>query len=96
MASRIAIKKGKTNLSIDDFMECIYTIRHKDIKRDNSDDENYVRNLIENGIELKIVGIVRPEKNSVADSISTVIGYTSALTRYVINQINQRRKNGKI
>ena len=39
MASRIAIKHNKTCLSIDDFMECIYTIRHKDIKRDNSDDE---------------------------------------------------------
>ena len=38
MASRIAIRKGNTSLSIDDFMECIYTIRHKDIKRDNSDD----------------------------------------------------------
>ena len=39
MASRIAIKNNKTCVSIDDFMECIYTIRHKDIKRDNSDDE---------------------------------------------------------
>ena len=41
MTSRIAIRKGKTNLSIDDFMECIYTIRHKDIKRDNSEDEKH-------------------------------------------------------
>ena len=41
MTSRIAIRKGLSTLTIDDFMECIYTIRHKDIKRDNSDDEKY-------------------------------------------------------
>ena len=41
MASRIAIRKGESHLSLDDFMECIYTIRHKDIKRDNSEDEKY-------------------------------------------------------
>ena len=39
MASRIAVKRLKSVLTIDDFMECIYTIRHKDIKRDNDEDE---------------------------------------------------------
>lgn len=41
MTSRIAIHMNKHTLSISDFIESIYTIRHKDIKRENSDDEKY-------------------------------------------------------
>ena len=38
---RSAIQKNKSDLSIDDFIEPIYTIRHKDIKRENDDSEKY-------------------------------------------------------
>ena len=41
MTARLAVKHNKTILSIDDFLECVYTIRHKDIKRDNKDEEKY-------------------------------------------------------
>ncbi len=42
--------------------------------------------LIENGLELKVVGLVRPKENTSSTSIKGVIGYTSALTKYVIQQ----------
>ena len=40
----------------------------------------------ENGIELKIAGIVRPKKGVAATSITGAIGYTKALTDYILEQ----------
>ena len=39
MTARVAINSNKSQLNIDDFLESIYTIRFKDIKRGNSDNE---------------------------------------------------------
>jgi len=60
----------------------------------NYDQESFVT---ENGIELKIAGIVRPKKGVAATSISGAIGYTKALTDYILEQnaeskvINQQK-----
>ncbi|MBO7341309.1 MAG: ABC transporter permease, partial [Clostridia bacterium] len=45
----------------------------------------------ENGIELKIAGIVRPKKGVAATSISGAIGYTKALTDYILEQNAQSK-----
>ena len=42
--------------------------------------------LIENGIELKVVGVIRPKEDTVSASINGTLGYTAALTEYVIKQ----------
>ncbi|MDD5923827.1 MAG: ABC transporter ATP-binding protein/permease [Clostridia bacterium] len=42
--------------------------------------------LYDNGIELKICGIIRPNEDAISASVSGSIGYTSALTNYVIEQ----------
>mgnify|MGYP003300704606 CR=1 FL=1 len=54
---------------------------------DKSNDLLYVSELVNNGIDLNIVGIIKPKEGS---NISTTngVGYTKALTEYVINQIN--------
>ena len=49
----------------------------------NYDQESYVK---EHGIELKIAGIVRPQKGVSATSISGAIGYTKELTDYILDQ----------
>ncbi|MGN0642041.1 MAG: ATP-binding cassette domain-containing protein [Huintestinicola sp.] len=41
--------------------------------------------LYDNGIELRISGIIRPSEDAVASMLKGSIGYTSALTNYVIN-----------
>ena len=46
------------------------------------DQESFVT---ENGVELKICGIVRPRKGVAATSISGAIGYTKALTDYILD-----------
>ena len=55
---------------------------------DKSENAVYMKKLIEDALELKVVGIVRPSEEAVATSISSAVGYTSALTEYVINNIN--------
>lgn len=56
----------------------------EDMRENNS----YMKNLVDNALELKVVGIVRPNKDASAVSIPGTIGYTSALTRYVADKIN--------
>lgn len=41
---------------------------------------------VENGYDLKLVGILRPNPEAASASISGTFGYTSALTEYVIDQ----------
>lgn len=40
-------------------------------------------------LEIKVVGIIRPNSDSVSSMVSGSIGYTSALTEYIINQNNK-------
>ncbi len=44
-----------------------------------------ISDLSENGIEMKICGIVRPKEGAVASSISGVIGYSPKLAEYIID-----------
>ncbi|MBQ3007417.1 MAG: ABC transporter ATP-binding protein/permease [Clostridia bacterium] len=52
-------------------------------------DEEYVKNLINNGEEIKVVGIVRPADDSIMVTAMGAIGYTTALTEHVINATNE-------
>ena len=44
----------------------------------------YEEDLLKNAVELKITGIIRPKEDAQNASISTVVGYTSQLTDYII------------
>ncbi len=65
----------------------------------NFDQENFVT---ENGIEIKIAGIIRPKEGAAATSISGAIGYTKALTEYILEQnaksevINQQKETPNV
>ena len=48
-------------------------------------DEQLAQFIIENGIELKISGVVRPKVDASATSISGVIGYTHGLTDKILD-----------
>lgn len=45
--------------------------------------------VINNGIDLKIVGIIRPAEGVAASAITNVVGYTKELTEYVIEETNK-------
>lgn len=64
-----------------------YFVKENNVWKDKSDDLSYVKKLVENGLDLNIVGIIRPKEGSNL-SITNGIGYTKKLTEYVINEIN--------
>ena len=54
------------------------------------DDNNYIKQKINNAEEIKIVGIIRPNKQSAtASSQTSGIGYTKELKEYVIGKSNE-------
>ena len=57
---------------------------------DKSDDEEYMKNVLDNSIDIEVVGIIKISENS---SLSTtgVIGYTNELTKYTIDKINESK-----
>ncbi|WP_304960460.1 ABC transporter ATP-binding protein/permease [Thomasclavelia cocleata] len=56
------------------------------VYKDKKDDQNYMKNLIENGEDIKIVGIVQPKDSATATMLQSGIGYSAALTTHVIKQ----------
>nr|MBQ4319271.1 ABC transporter ATP-binding protein [Clostridia bacterium] len=77
---------------------CNITFRlltNSDYYRDDNGDGVYenIRNdeamldmVLRNAYELKIVGVIRPNEDAVATSLSGSFGYTTALTEYVISR----------
>ena len=65
-----------------------YFIKENGIWKDNSKDNNYLKQLIDNGIDINVVGIIRPNEESITEEEYGSIGYTHDLTDYVINEIN--------
>ncbi|MBQ7035690.1 MAG: hypothetical protein IJN34_08145, partial [Clostridia bacterium] len=57
---------------------------------DISDNDTGLRFLYDNGIELKIAGILRPNEDAAANMMTGSIGYTSALTRHAAKESNER------
>ncbi len=54
--------------------------------KDITEDELGLKTLYSNGIEIKIVGVVRLSDDAVSGMMIGAIGYTSALTEYVVEQ----------
>lgn len=54
--------------------------------KDKSDDTEYMRNLVANGEDIKIVGIVQPNEGASATMLSSGINYPTSLTDHVIEQ----------
>lgn len=52
--------------------------------KDMSSNTKYVKNLIDNGIEIKVSGIIVASKDAVATSINGSVGYTKNLADYVV------------
>lgn len=56
--------------------------------KDMSENEAYLSYAVEKGIPLKITGIARPNDSATATAMSGSVGYTRALTEYVMNGVN--------
>ena len=76
---------GKTFKLIDSADRYVYDETYK-LWRDKSDGTDYMKDVVANGTDLTVVGIVQPKENSSAAMLSSGIGYTKALTEHVIEQ----------
>ena len=59
---------------------------------DYSKDDKYMTNVVNNGTDIKVCGIIRHNDDAVSTSLSSGIGYTAKLTEYIIEQV----KNSEI
>lgn len=59
---------------------------------DYSKDDKHMTNVVNNGTDIKVCGIIRPNDDAVSTSISSGIGYTAKLTEYIIEEV----KNSEI
>ena len=56
---------------------------------DKSDNKDYIKEKVDNAEEIKVVGIIKQKENSVSSNTQGGIGYTKALTEYVINKAKE-------
>ena len=53
------------------------------------EDKTKIKELLENAVELKVTGIVRPKEDTETALITNTVGYTKALTDYIIDYTNK-------
>ncbi len=56
---------------------------------DKSEDNEFMKKKIDEAEEIKVVGIIKQNEQTVATAMSGVIGYTRALEEYIINKSNE-------
>lgn len=66
-----------------------YYKKENGVWADKSEDEEYMKKLVDEAESIKVVGIIRPNKASVNTAMDGGIGYTKELNEYVINKINE-------
>ena len=99
-----AIEKGETvekseetsytydellNLSYKLILNSDYYEKENGVWLDKSEDEEFMKDKIANAEEIKVVGIIRQNEQSVAQGMAGGIGYTKDLEEYVINKSNE-------
>ena len=57
-----------------------------DIYEDMSSDKDYMREIYDKSLKLKVVGIMCPKEGDSSMALSAGVSYTKALTKYVIDQ----------
>ena len=66
-----------------------YYSKENGIWKDKSEDKEFMKNKIANADEIRVVGIIRQNAQSVASGMAGGIGYTKDLKEFVINKSNE-------
>ena len=91
---KILNKNDSTTYSYEDLLNRSYKLvlqssyykKEHGIYVDYSSDYNYMKNVVNNGLDIKVVGVLRAKTNDVE---SDKVGYRHSLTEYVINEISK-------
>ncbi|MGN0696435.1 MAG: ATP-binding cassette domain-containing protein [Oscillospiraceae bacterium] len=91
-------EKEQTSYTYDEILDLSFSLvlptdyykydEEKGTWEDMSEDEDFMKELVENAPEIKVAGIIRPNEEAVATAISGSVGYTHELSEYVVNEIN--------
>ncbi len=79
------------NLSFKLVLNTDYYKKENGVWADKSEDEDYMKKLVEDAESIQIVGIMKPNKASVNTALDNGIGYTKELNEYVIRKINDTK-----
>ncbi|MCL1820654.1 MAG: ABC transporter ATP-binding protein/permease [Oscillospiraceae bacterium] len=87
--------ESETSFTYDDILSLTYKLllntdyyaREGGNWADKRDDDKHLKAALENALDLKIVGILRASERAAATAMGSTIGYTSDLTKYVIDAI---------
>ena len=93
LEEKVLDKNSSTTYSYEDLLNKSYKLvlqssyykKEHGIYVDYSNDYNYMKNVINNGLDVKVVGVLRAKK----DATSNKVGYKHSLTEYVINEISK-------
>ncbi len=77
------------NLSFKLILNSDYYEKQNGLWIDQSENEEYMKQKIENAESIKVVGIIKQNPETVATGMTGGIGYTKELEEYVINKINE-------
>ncbi len=91
----ITIKEDNSTYTYQDFLDITFKVlsvsdyytynSEYDIWTNQSENDEYILSLLEDALEIKIVGVVQPKEDVDVLMLSTGIGYTTELTEYVMN-----------
>ncbi len=87
-------KNSSTTYSYEDLLNRSYKLvlnadyykKSNGLYIDVSNDYNYMKNLINNGLDIKVVGVLKAKKDADYDKV----GYKHSLTEYVINETSKK------
>ena len=90
-------EEPQTSYTYEDLLELSFKLilnsdfyqKENGIWLDKSEDEDYMKNKIAEAEDIKVVGIIKPNSETVATSMAGVIGYIKDLEEYVIEKSNE-------
>jgi len=65
-----------------------YFVKQNGMWLDKRDDSSFLKKIVDEAPEIKVVGIIRPNEEATVTSISATVGYSSELTKYIIENVN--------
>lgn len=90
------VNNTQSEFTYDDILNLTYKLvlntdyyeKNGGIWTDKRENTVYMKNIIDNALDVKIVGIVKPSEDSLSAQESGSIGYTPELTKFIVNKIN--------
>ena len=76
------------NLNYKLVLNCDKYAKENGVWVDKSTDTEFFKNVIDNSITIKIVGIIKPAENSIAQSLTGLLGYRPSLVNEVVERTN--------